>query len=72
MNRKTKTLVIDSDMKSENETHGAGECPTAFTEEWIEGISVKLEDFTVSGVSTECNSPQRVSEITELIWGQPK
>ena len=46
MNRKTKTLVIDSDMKSENETLGAGECPTAFTGEWIEDISVKLEDFT--------------------------
>ena len=46
MKKTRKNVVIDSDMKSENETRGAGECPTAFTEEWIEDISVKLEDFT--------------------------
>ena len=46
MKKTRKNVVIDSDMKSENETLGAGECPTAFTEEWIEDISVKLEDFT--------------------------
>ena len=28
--------MIDSDTESENETHGAGECAFASTEEWIE------------------------------------
>ena len=42
--KRPKTLVIDSDMESENETHGAGECSFASTEQWIEGnISRKLE-----------------------------
>ena len=50
--KRRKTLVIDSDMEHENETHGAG------------------EDLTgVSGVTTECNNLQSVSEI---IWGRPK
>lgn len=30
-----KTLVIDSEMGSENETHGTGERAFASTEEWI-------------------------------------
>ena len=34
--KRQKTLVIDSDTESENETHGAGECSFASTEEWIE------------------------------------
>ena len=57
--------------ESENETQGAGECSFASTEKWIEdNISLKLEDFTgVSGVTIECNNPQSVSEITELIFG---
>ena len=61
--------MIDSDTESENETHDAGECSFASTEEWIEdNISWKLEDFTgVSGVTIECNNPQSVSAITELI-----
>ena len=33
--KRQKTLVIDSDMESENETHSAGECSFASTEEWI-------------------------------------
>ena len=43
-------------------------------EEWIEdNISRKLGDFTgVSGVTIECNNPQSVSEITEIIFGWPK
>lgn len=43
-------------------------------EEWTEGnMSRKLEDFTgVSGVTIECNSPQSVSEIKELIFGWPE
>ena len=67
-----KTLMIDSDSESEN-AHGAREC-FAFTKEWSEdNILWKLEDFTgVSSVTTECNNPQGVSEITELIFGQPK
>ena len=71
---KQKTLVIDSYTESENETHGAGEWSFASTEEWIEeNISRKLEDFTgVAGVTVECNNPQSVSEITGLIFGQPK
>ena len=61
-------------MESENETQGAGTCSFASTEEWIEdNISQKLEDFTcVSGVTIKCNNLQSVSEITELISGQPK
>ena len=55
-------------MKSGNEDYGAGDCTAASTAEWIEdNISVKLEDFTgVTGVTTECDNPQSVSEITEL------
>ena len=66
--------MTDSDTKSENETQGAGECAFASTEEWTENnISWKLEDFTgMSSVSIEGNNPQSVSEITELIFGQPK
>ena len=31
------------------------------------------EDFTgASGVTIECNNLQSVSEVTELIFGQPK
>ena len=76
-NRPTKrqnTLVTDSDMESKKETHSAGECCFASTEEWIEdNISWKLEDFRgVSGITTECNKQQSISEITELIFAQPK
>ena len=34
--KRQKTLVIDSDTESENESHGAGECSFASTEEWLE------------------------------------
>ena len=35
--------MIDSDMGSENETHGAGECFFASAKQWIEGnVSWKL------------------------------
>ncbi|MXQ89039.1 hypothetical protein E5288_WYG019984 [Bos mutus] len=45
--KRQQTLVTDSDTESENETHSAGECSFASTEEWIEdNISRKLEDFT--------------------------
>ena len=59
--KRQKTLVIDSDMESENETHSAGECSFASTEEWIkDNISWKLEDFTgVSGVTIEYNKPSK-------------
>ena len=59
--------MIDSDTESENETHGAGECSFASTEEWIEdNVSWKLEDFTgVWGVAIERNNLQSISEITE-------
>ena len=69
-----KDLVIDSDMKSEHETHSAGEYFFASTVEWIEdNISWKLEDFTgVLSVNIKCNNLQNVSEITELIFGWPK
>ena len=51
--------MIDSDTESENETHSAGECSFASTEEWMEdNISWKLEDFTgMSDVTTDCNNP---------------
>ena len=66
--------MVDSDMEIENENHDAGKCYFASADEWIEdNISWKSENFTgVSGVSFEYNSPQSVSEITELIWGHPK
>ena len=69
--KRQKTLVIDSDKESVNETHGAGEGSFASTEEWTEdNISIQLEDSTgVSGVTIECNNSQSVSEITELISG---
>ena len=43
-------------------------------EEWVEdNVSRKLEDFTaVSGITVECNNPQSVSEVTEMIFGWPK
>ena len=67
-----KTLMIDSDSETEN-SHGAGDC-FASTKEWIEdNILWKLEDFTgVSSITIEYNNPQSGSEITELIFGQPK
>ena len=67
-----KTLMIDSDSESEN-SHGVREC-FASIKEWIEdNILWKLEDFTgVSSITIESNNPQSVSEITELIFGQPK
>ena len=66
--------MIDSDTESENETHGAGECSFASTEEWIEdNISRKLEDFTeMSIITIECSNVKSVSEITKLIFGWPK
>ena len=66
--------MIDSDTESENETHSAGECCFPSGEKWIENnISQKSEDFTdVSGVTIECNNTQSISEITELVFGQPK
>ena len=62
---KQKTSVIDSDTVSENETHGAGECSFASTEEWIEdNISQKLDFIGVLGVAMECDNLQSVSVIT--------
>ena len=38
-----KTLVIDSGMESENETHAVGECSSASRDEWIEdNVSQKI------------------------------
>ena len=34
--RRQKSLMIDSDRYSQNETHGAGECTFASAEEWTE------------------------------------
>ena len=46
----------------------------AYTEEWIKNhISWKLEDSKgVWGVTIECNNLWNISEIAELILGQPK
>lgn len=54
--------------------NGAGECSNASTEEWIgDNILQQLRDFTgVSVVTTECNNPQSVSEMTDLNFGQSK
>ena len=39
--------MIDSDTESEDESHNAGDCSFASTEEWIvDNVSWKLEDFT--------------------------
>ena len=55
---KRKTLVIDSDPESENETHGAGECSFASAKE-AEDISQKSEDLTgVSGITVGCSNLQ--------------
>ena len=69
-----KMLVIDSDIESESETHSAGECSFPSGEMYTEdNISQKSEDFTdVSDVTIECNNPQSISEITELVFDQPK
>lgn len=50
-------------MKSENETHHAGEYSFASTKECVEEhSSQKLEGFTgMSGVTSECNNPRSVS-----------
>ena len=63
-----------SDTESESEIRGAGECFLASSEEWIkDDISEKLEDFRgVSGITTEYNHPQSVSELAELIFGWSK
>lgn len=55
-----KTLVTDTDMKSENETHHAGEYSFASTwrVRWRAQFT-KLEGFTgMSGVTSECNNPE--------------
>ena len=69
-----KTSGIGSDAESENETHSARECAFASTEGWTEdNISQKSKDFAdVSGVTIECNNLWNISEIAELILGQPK
>ena len=57
---KKKPLVIDSDMESENGTHGAEKCSVAAT--WVDwrNISWKLGDSTgLSGVTIEHNSLQK-------------
>ena len=65
-----KTLVIDSYRESEYEIHSVGECSFASAKEWIEDtVSWKLEVFIgVSSVTIECNNPQNVSEIIELVF----
>ena len=65
--------MTDSDKESENEAHSAEECSFTSTEAWIEdNISQKLDTTGVSGITIECNNPQSVCEITELIFGQPE
>ena len=68
-----KSSVIDSDTESENETHSAGECAFASTQEQTEdNISQTLEDFTgVSSVTVEYNDAQSVGEIT-INFGWPE
>ena len=71
--KRQKTLVTDSDKESENEAHSAEECSFTSTEAWIEdNISQKLDTTGVSGITIECNNPQSVSRLTELIFGWPK
>ena len=49
--KRQKTLVIDSDIESENETHSDRECYFGSPKEWIEeNISWKLENFTAVSV----------------------
>ena len=72
--KRKKTLVIDCDKEIEHETHTAGECSLVSTEAWIEdNVSRELEDFTgASGVTTEGNNPQNISEVTEFTLGWSK
>ena len=71
--KKTKPLANDSDKESENEAHSAEECSFTSMKEWIEdNISQKLDSTVVSGMTVECNNPQSVSKLTELIFGWPK
>ena len=66
-----KTLVTDSDKVKMNLS--AEEWSFISTEEWIEdNISQKLDSTGVSGITVECNNPQSVSKITELIFGWPR
>lgn len=68
--------MFDSDTESEVKltVQCWGMLLSLLQKSWTEGnMSRKLEDFTgVSGVTIECNSPQSVSEIKELIFGWPK
>ena len=68
--KRQKALVIDSDMGSENETHGAGECFFASAKRWIEGsVPWKLKDFTgVSGLTIESDNLPGVHEIAINFW----
>ena len=56
--KRQKTLVMHSDMESENEIHDAEACSFASTEEWTEdNVSWKSEDFSgISGLVIECNN----------------
>ena len=66
-----KTLVTDSDKVKMKLS--AEEWSFISTEEWIEdNISQKLDYTGVSGITVECNNPQSVSKITELIFGWPR
>ena len=72
LTQRQKTLEIDSDMESENETHGARGYAFAFAEERAKDISRKSDFTGLSGITTEYNHPQSVSELEELISGWSK
>ena len=72
--KRPKTLVIDSEVESENETHRCGGMLLCFCRRvnWRQHFTKIGRLYSVSSVTIECNNLQSVSEITELIFGQPK
>ena len=70
LKKKDKKLsVIDSDRESESEAHGAGDASVLLQKSGLETTSQKLEGFAaVSGVTTKCNNPQSIREITINVW----
>ena len=72
--KRQKTLVIDSDVESENETHQCRRMLLCFCGRvnWRQRFTKIGKLYRVSGVTIECNNLQSVSEITDLIFGQPK
>ena len=62
-----KTLMIDSDTESNNETHGAGEHSLLLQNSGLK-TTLKIRRLYTCAY-TEYSNPRRVSKMTELIFG---